>query len=158
MSHTASHGLPFVDASEVGMSAERLARIENRFKSYVDESLLAGWALTVAREGKIALSASCGLADRENNKPIADDTIYRIFSMTKPITAVAALMLWEEGKFELHDHVSKFIPEFGDSKVFLGGSFLKPMLGPQTSAMEMWHLFTHTAGLTYGFMYSHPVD
>ena len=158
MSHTGTHGLPFVDASEVGMSAERLARIETRFKSYVDESLLSGWALTIAREGKIALSASCGLADRENNKPITDDTIYRIFSMTKPITAVAAMMLWEEGKFELHDHVSKFIPEFGESKVFLGGTFLKPMLGPQTSAMEMWHLFTHTAGLTYGFMYSHPVD
>ncbi|MEY4248007.1 MAG: hypothetical protein RIS69_1554 [Actinomycetota bacterium] len=78
MSNTAGHGLPFVDASEVGMSAERLARIENRFKSYVDESFLSGWALTVAREGKIALSASCGLADRENNKPISDDTIYRI--------------------------------------------------------------------------------
>jgi CubicO group peptidase (beta-lactamase class C family) len=108
MSTTASHGLPFADANEVGMSAERLARIEDRFKTYVDESLIAGWALTIAREGKVALSAQYGLADRENNKPIADDTIYRIFSMTKPITAVAAMMLWEEGKFELHDHVSKF--------------------------------------------------
>jgi CubicO group peptidase (beta-lactamase class C family) len=128
MSSTSSHGLPFVDASEVGMSAERLARIENHFKSYVDESWLSGWALTIAREGKIALSASCGLADRENNKPISDDTIYRIFSMTKPITAVAAMMLWEEGKFELHDHVSKFIPEFGESKVFLGGTFSRIQL------------------------------
>jgi len=108
MSNTAGHGLPFVDASEVGMSAERLARIEGRFKTYVDESFLSGWALTIAREGKVALSASYGLADRENNQPISDDTIYRIFSMTKPITAVAAMMLWEEGKFELHDHVSKW--------------------------------------------------
>ena len=83
MSHSASHGLPFVDASEVGMSAERLARIETRFKSYVDESLLSGWALTIAREGKIALSASCGLADRENNKPITDDT-----TTNKPSTMV----------------------------------------------------------------------
>ena len=158
MSQKTSHGLPIVDASEVGMSAERLMNLNKHFKKYVDEDLLSGWAVTVAREGKVAHSASGGLADRESSKPIADDTIYRIFSMTKPITAVAALMLWEEGLFELTDPVSKFIPEFGESKVFEGGSFLRPVLGPQTKAMEMWHLFTHTAGLTYGFMYQHPVD
>jgi CubicO group peptidase (beta-lactamase class C family) len=84
--------------------------------------------------------------------------MWRIYSMTKPITAVAALILWEEGRFELNDPVSKYIPEFADTKVFRGGTFLAPVLGPQTEPMRMWHLFTHTAGLTYGFMYSHPVD
>jgi CubicO group peptidase (beta-lactamase class C family) len=78
--------------------------------------------------------------------------------MTKPITAVAALMLWEEGRFEMRDPVAKFLPEFAATKVWSGGTFMKPVLGPQTEPMEMWHLFTHMAGLTYGFMYSHPVD
>ena len=136
MSQKPSHGLPIVDASEVGMSADRLMNLDKHFKKYVDENLLSGWAVTVAREGKVAHSASGGLADRESSKPIADDTIYRIFSMTKPITAVAALMLWEEGLFELTDPVSKFIPEFGESKVFEGGSFLRPVLGPQTKAVR----------------------
>ncbi|MGA1682795.1 MAG: serine hydrolase domain-containing protein, partial [Ilumatobacteraceae bacterium] len=90
--------------------------------------------------------------------PVADDTIWRIFSMTKPITSVAAMILWEEGRFELRDPVAKFIPEFAETKVWRGGTWVKPLLEPMSERMEMWHLFTHTAGLTYGFMYQHPVD
>ena len=153
-----NHGLPLVSPGEVGLSPERLARLDTHFTRYVDEGRLAGWQVVIARDGKVAHSSRCGLADREEARPVADDTIWRIFSMTKPITAVAALILWEEGRFELNDRVSKFIPEFGESKVWRGGTFVNPILEPQTEPMLMWHLFTHTAGLTYGFMYSHPVD
>jgi CubicO group peptidase (beta-lactamase class C family) len=153
-----NHGLTQVDPGEVGFSAERLSRLDTHFERYVTDGLLAGWQVVVTRDGKVAHTASRGLADREASRAVTDDTMWRIYSMTKPITAVAALMLWEEGRFELNDPVSKFIPEFGDTQVFLGGTFLKPVLGPQTEPMRMWHLFTHTAGLTYGFMYSHPVD
>ncbi|HRE01804.1 MAG TPA: serine hydrolase domain-containing protein, partial [Ilumatobacteraceae bacterium] len=91
----------------------------------------------------------------EQDVAVAPDTIWRIYSMTKPVTSVAAMMLWEEGLFELHDPVAKFIPEFADVKVWRGGSVTRPDLEPLLRPMEMWHLFTHTAGLTYGFMYNH---
>lgn len=150
--------MPRVDPSEVGMDLSRLSRMESHFERYLRADLLTSWHVTVARDGKIAYSSGAGLADRENSRPISSDTIWRIFSMTKPITAVAALMLWEEGKFEMRDPVSKFIPSFGESQVWRSGTSVKPELEPQTEPMQMWHLFTHTAGLTYGFMYSHPVD
>ena len=153
-----NHGRPVVDPREVGLCADRLGRIDRHFTQYIDKGLLTGYQLVVARDGKVAFTTSQGLADREANRPVADDTIWRIFSMTKPITAVAAMILWEEGRFELHDPVAKFIPEFADTKVWRGGTWVKPVLEPMSEAMEMWHLFTHTAGLTYGFMYQHPVD
>lgn len=158
MSAHMNHGLEIASPDEVGMSAERLARLDTHFARYVDDGLLAGWQLVITRDGKVAHTASRGHADRENGKPVADDTVWRIYSMTKPITAVAALMLWEEGRFELKDPISKFIPEFADTKVFKGGTFQKPELDPLLEPIRMWHLFTHTAGMTYGFMYSHAVD
>jgi CubicO group peptidase (beta-lactamase class C family) len=112
----------------------------------------------VSRAGQLAYSTKYGHADVENNKPIEDDTIYRIYSMTKPICAVAALMLWEEGLFEMHDQVKWFIPSFGNQKVFRSGTLTAPRYEPVSEPMEMWHLFSHTAGLTYGFVYSNPVD
>ena len=150
--------LPQALPADVGLCPDRTQRLMDVLRREVASGRLPGAVAMVARRGQIALLEAVGQQDPATGTPMQTDSIFRIYSMTKPITAVAAMMLWEEGKFELHDHVSKFIPEFGDSKVFLGGTFLKPMLGPQTSAMEMWHLFTHTAGLTYGFMYSHPVD
>lgn len=153
-----NHGRPLVDPSDVGFSPDRLTRIDQHFTQYIDKGLLTGYQLVIARDGKVAFTSTQGLADREADRPVADDTIWRIFSMTKPITAVAAMILWEEGRFELHDPVAKFIPEFADTKVWRGGTWVKPVLEPQSEAMEMWHLFTHTAGLTYGFMYQHPVD
>ena len=153
-----NHGRPLVDPSDVGLSPDRLTRIDQHFTRYLDKGLLTGYQLVIARDGKVAFTSTQGLADREADRPVADDTIWRIFSMTKPITAVAAMILWEEGRFELHDPVAKFIPEFADTKVWRGGTWVKPVLEPQSEAMEMWHLFTHTAGLTYGFMYQHPVD
>ncbi|MFN5839494.1 MAG: serine hydrolase domain-containing protein [Acidimicrobiaceae bacterium] len=147
-----------VDPGEVGLDAHRLARIESHFAKLVDDGRLPGWHIAVSRGGKLAYNATYGHADVENGKPIADDTIYRIYSMTKPICAVAALILWEEGKFEMHDQVKWFIPSFANQKVFRSGTLTAPRFDPVTEPMEMWHLFSHTAGMTYGFVYSNPVD
>jgi CubicO group peptidase (beta-lactamase class C family) len=86
------------------------------------------------------------------------DTIWRIFSMTKPLTAVLALQLWEEGLFELNDPVYRYIPSFRNQKVWRSGSSTTPVLDPVVEKMRLWHLFSHTSGLSYGFMYAHPVD
>jgi len=147
-----------VDPSEVGLDAGRLGRIDRHFQGYVDDGRLAGWQLAICRDGKLAHLATAGHRDIEADAPVDPDTIWRIYSMTKPITSVAALMLYEEGRFELHDPVAKFIPEFADQKVWRMGTAAKPTLDPVVEPMQMWHLMTHTSGLTYGFMYSHPVD
>ena len=147
-----------VDPDEVGFDAGRLGRLDRHFQPYVDDGRLPGYLLAVARHGKVCHVASAGHADVDDATPVEHDTIFRIFSMTKPITAVAALMLWEEGAFELKDPVSRFIPEFADSRVFRSGSALAPVTEPAVEPMRLWHLFTHTAGLTYGFHHVHPVD
>ena len=146
------------DPASLGLDPLRLDRIQTHFAKYVDEGKLPGFHITVSRAGQLAYSTKYGHADVENGKPIADDTIYRIYSMTKPICAVAAMILWEEGLFEMHDQVKWFIPSFGNQKVFRSGTLTAPRFEPVTEPMEMWHLFTHTAGLTYGFVYSNPVD
>ncbi len=86
------------------------------------------------------------------------DTLWRIYSMTKPVTSVAAMMLYEEGAFELTDPVSAFIPSFADVRVYAGGSDLRQVTVPATEPVRIWHLLTHTSGLTYGFHRVHPVD
>jgi len=100
-----------VDPAEVGLDAERLGRIDGTFARYVDDGRLAGYLVTVSRHGKLAHVSSYGARDREEGLPVESDTLWRIFSMTKPITSVAALMLYEEGAFELTDPVSAFISE-----------------------------------------------
>lgn len=146
------------DASDLGFDPARLTRLDAHFKKYVDDGRLPGWSLAVARDGEIAHSSTYGWADIEAKRPLEGDAIFRIASMTKPICGVAAMILWEEGLFELRDHVKWHIPSFADQKVFRSGSTTNPRLDPVSEPMEMWHLFTHTAGLTYGFMYSHSVD
>ena len=146
------------DPSELGFDASRLARLDTHFNKYVDDGRLAGYQLAVTRNGKLAHSQIYGQRDIAAGVPVTDDTIWRIYSMTKPIVSVAAMMLWEEGLFELKDPVSKFIPEFADQKVWRAGSVVNPVLEPLMEPMRMWHLMTHTSGLTYGFMYAHPVD
>jgi len=94
----------------------------------------------------------------EAGLPVEPDSLWRIYSMTKPTTSVAAMMLYEEGGFELTDPVSAFIPAFADVRVFTGGSDLRPVTVPATEPVRIWHLLTHTAGLTYGFLRAHPVD
>src|SRR5437016_3401055 len=147
-----------IDPEEAGFGAERLQRIDRHFARYVDDGRLPGWLLAVTRAGRVVHVSTCGRRDVEASLPIELDTIFRIYSMTKPITSVAAMMLYEEGAFELKDPVSAFIPSFERARVFRGGSALRPVTEPVTEPMRMWHLLTHTSGLTYGFHYAHPVD
>jgi CubicO group peptidase (beta-lactamase class C family) len=147
-----------VDAAEVGLDSERLKRIDAHFARYVDDGRLAGWLLTVRRHGRLAHVARAGSRDLEAGLPVTDDTVWRIYSMTKPITSVAAMLLYEEGKLALTDPVSAFIPSFGDVRVYAGGSDLRQVTVPAVEPVRVWHLLTHTAGLTYGFHRVHPVD
>ena len=147
-----------VDPSDVGLDPGRLARLDEHFRRYVDDGLLPGWVLAVSRHGHLAHVAAHGQRDLEAGLPAETDTIWRIFSMTKPITAVAALVLWERGGFELNEPVRRFIPSFRDLRVWRGGSSVRPETEPVTEELRVWHLFTHTSGLTYGFMQAHPVD
>ena len=154
-----SSGLnPDVEPAEVGLDPGRLARLDKHFGRYVDDGRLPGWLLTVSRHGKLAYVSTCGQRDVEAGLPVEADTIWRLYSMTKPVTSVAAMMLYEEGAFELTDPVSKFIPSFADLRVYTGGSDIRPVTVPATEPVRIWHLLTHTSGLTYGFHRSHPVD
>ena len=147
-----------VDPAEVGFAPGRLHRLDDRFRRYVDDGLLKGWLLTVSRHGQLAYTARYGQRDAEAGLPVESDTLWRIYSMTKPVTSVAAMMLYEEGAFELTDPVSRFIPAFQNMRVFTGGSDQRPVTVPATEPVRIWHLLTHTSGLTYGFHRSHPVD
>ncbi len=147
-----------VDPAEVGLDPERLERIGRHFARYVDDGRLAGWLVTVNRRGRLAYVASYGSRDAEADRPVETDTLWRLYSMTKPITAVAAMLLWEEGGFELNDPVSRYIPSFADVRVFSGGTDVAPVTVPAAEPVRVWHLLTHTAGLTYGFLRANPVD
>ncbi len=147
-----------VDADEAGLDAERLARIDAHFAHYVDDGRLPGWSLAVSRRGRVAHLSTYGRRDIEADRPVDVDTLFRIYSMTKPLTSVAAMMLHEEGAFALSDPVSRIIPAFADARVYRGGSALRPVTEPLSEPVRIWHLLTHTAGLTYGFHHAHPVD
>jgi CubicO group peptidase (beta-lactamase class C family) len=147
-----------VDPAEAGFSADRLRRLDEHFAGYVADGRLAGWLLTISRHGNIVHVSSHGDADREQGRPVAPDTLWRIYSMSKPITSVAAMMLYEEGRFELTDPVGTFIPSFNDVRVYSAGSDLRPVTVPAIEPVRVHHLLTHTAGLTYGFHRTHPVD
>jgi CubicO group peptidase (beta-lactamase class C family) len=147
-----------VDPAEVGLDAERLKRVDAHFAGYVADGRLPGWLLTITRHGRLAHVARCGSRDLEAGLPVTDDTVWRIYSMTKPVTSVAAMILYEEGRLALTDPVSEFIPAFKDVRVYAGGSDLKQQTVPATEPVRIWHLLTHTAGLTYGFHRVHPVD
>jgi CubicO group peptidase (beta-lactamase class C family) len=147
-----------VDAAEAGLDSERLKRVDAHFAGYVADGRLPGWLLTVRRHGRLAHVARSGSRDLEAGLPVTDDTVWRIYSMTKPVTSVAAMMLYEEGRLALTDPVSAFIPAFADVRVYAGGSDLKQQTIPAVEPVRIWHLLTHTAGLTYGFHRVHPVD
>jgi len=119
---------------------------------------MPGFLAGVTRSGKVAYVARRGLRDIESGAPVEADTRFRIYSMTKPITSVAAMICYEEGLLALDDPLGKFLPEFGEMRVFAGGSSFRPITTPALEPIRIWHLMTHTAGLTYGWMFNHPVD
>jgi CubicO group peptidase (beta-lactamase class C family) len=147
-----------VEAGEVGFDAGRLARIDRHFARYVEDGRLPGWLVLIGRRGRIVHLATCGRRDLESGLPVEADTRFRVYSMTKPITAVAAMQLYEEGAFALKDPVQRFIPSFADVRVYRDGPASEPITIPATRPVRLWHLLTHTAGLTYGFHHAHPVD
>jgi CubicO group peptidase (beta-lactamase class C family) len=147
-----------VEPGEVGLDPGRLERLDAHFRAYVDDGRLPGWLLAVARKGAVAHLCTYGSRDAEAGKPVELDTLFRLYSMTKPITSVAAMMLYEEGAFELKDPISRFIPSFADVRVYRSGSAQAPVTEPATEPVRIWHLLTHTSGLTYGFHHATPVD
>lgn len=150
---TSDPGIPTVAPEEVGLSAVRLRRIGDAMRRYVDEGKLAGIVTMVCRQGKVAHFQCFGTRDQE--VPMQRDAIFRIYSMTKPITTVAAMMLYEEGLFQLDDPVADYIPELNDVKVFAGAGVPPADLARPISIR---HLMTHTSGLTYGFLGASPVS
>ena len=139
----------------VGLSAERLGRIDGWMQRWVDSGRLAGMSVLVSRRGQVAYERCYGLADRERGTPMATDTIVRIYSMTKPLTSVALMMLYEEGRFQLDDPISAVLPYFAETRVWAGeGRDPVPLARPITYR----DLLTHTSGLTYGFINATPID
>ncbi|GAA4573243.1 serine hydrolase domain-containing protein [Planotetraspora kaengkrachanensis] len=146
------------DPEEVGFDSGRLRRIDAHFASYVDDGRLPGWLVLVARRGEIAHLSTYGTRDMASGAPVETDTLFRIYSMSKPITSVAAMMLYEEGALELTDPISRFIPSFADMRVYEKGMAVRPVTRPATEPVRLWHLLTHTAGLVYGFQHVSVVD
>ena len=146
------------DPAEVGFDKARLARIDEHFSRYVDDGRLAGWHAVVTRHGKVVHSAVAGLRDAEAGAPATADTRWRIYSMSKPITTVAAMILWERGEIELDDPIHRWLPAFRDARVYVKGSSAAPLTVPTPEPIRVRHLMNHTAGLTYGFHHAHPVD
>lgn len=143
----------------LGMSSERLERVE-RFidDAYVATGKLPGALVQVWRRGELALNAVLGMADRERQVPLAQDSIFRIYSMTKPVTSVALMMLVEECKVALDDPVSKYIPAWANLGVYVGGLMESFQTRPVTRPMLVVDLLRHTSGLTYGFHQNTNVD
>ena len=151
--------LSVIEPTQVGLSPSRLARIGQHFNGYVDQGKLPGYLVMVARRGQLAYLHHYGLADVERQQPIAQDTIFRIYSMTKPITSVALLQLYEQGCFQLDNPVSRFIPAFKDLDVYAGHDHNGGIYRTDADReMTMRDLFTHTAGLTYGNKADHPIE
>jgi CubicO group peptidase (beta-lactamase class C family) len=150
--------LPTARPESVGVSGERLTLLNDGIKSLVDQGRLAGAVTMVARHGKVIEFAAAGKRDIAANSPMQKDSIFRIYSMSKPITGVAMMMLFEEGKWQLNDPVAKYIPEFADLKVYGTDAAGNMVLKDQTHPLTMRELMSHTGGFTYGFFSNTPVD
>ena len=175
-------GLPLAAPEEVGLSEARLARITEAMKEDVEKGELRGALALVARKGKIAYFETAGMADTEKGVPMREDTIFRIYSMSKPITSVAVMTLFEEGRFFLKDPVSKYLPELGGLSVIVEGEAESdgPVFNlpdedpaerpaspttlpdlrtvPAKREITVQDLLRHTAGFTYGFFGNSEVD
>jgi CubicO group peptidase (beta-lactamase class C family) len=146
------------EASELGFDQGRLERLDAGLARYADDGRLAGWLVLVSRRGRIVHLSTYGRRDEEAGLPVETDTQWRVYSMTKPITSVAAMMLYEQGVFDLSDPIARYLPEFAHPRVYVAGPPGNPVTRPAAEPIRVWHLLTHTAGLTYGFHRVHPVD
>ncbi|GJD79646.1 serine hydrolase [Methylobacterium gregans] len=146
------------DPKDLGLCPERLERVDGWMRGLVAEGRLAGLSVSVMRRGQLAFARAHGLADMKRGTPFGLDTVTRIYSMTKPLTSVAVMQLYEEGRFQLDDPVARFLPEFSDLRVATGGNRAKLETEPARRPITIRDLLTHTAGLTYGFMEATLVD
>ena len=152
---------------KTGLSKPRLERLTDLLQAqYVEPGKIAGCQVLVARHGHVAYARSFGQMDRERAKPWADDTLVRIYSMTKPIASVALMMLWERGLFQIDEPVFKVLPEFADLKVWISGEGASLQTEAALKPVTFRHILSHTSGLTYGTLLEsvgapaarHPVD
>ena len=148
-----AQGLPASTPDDVGLSTDRLHRLEQVIQQYVDSNAVAGAVTLIARKGRQAHVGTFGMADRDSNIPMNPNTIFRIASMTKPITSVAVMMLYEEGHFKLNDPVGMYLPELASLDVLTpsesgDGTFDRV---PAKNPITIRHLLTHTSGIGYRF-------
>ena len=147
-----------------GFDASRLDRIATHFeRNYLETGKIAGCQVAVGRHGHLAYHRSFGLLDRERNVALGDDTIFRIYSMTKPITSIALMQLFEQGMFQLDDPVARFVPSWRNHRVWVSGAGDDMVTEPAHRPVSFRDLLSHTGGLTYGGVLpgmgdQHPID
>ena len=143
-------GLPKGDPEKLGLSAEKLGAIKTQLNGFVEKGQLPGFVIAVARAGEVAYFEAFGMRDVERKKPMTSDTIFRMYSMTKPITGAAVMTLVDAKKISLDDPVSKYIPEFAEMKVLIEKKDGTTELVAAERPITLKHLMTHTSGLVYG--------
>ncbi|MCS0599925.1 beta-lactamase family protein [Streptomyces sp. LP11] len=146
------------DPEEAGLDVQALDRLDRHVAGHVDAGRLPGYLLALARGGRVAHLSTYGRRDVAAGLPVEADTLWRIYSMTKPVTAVAVLMLVEEGRLSLDDPLERHLPAFAHPRVYEGGTGAAVRTRPAAGPVLLRHLLTHTAGLTFGFYHKHPVD
>ncbi|MDZ4318596.1 MAG: serine hydrolase domain-containing protein, partial [Phenylobacterium sp.] len=150
---------PASSPESVGFSSERLKRLDTAMAKAVSDGRVAGMTTLLARHGKVVAFNTYGRASLADGRPMEKDAIFRIYSMTKPITGVALMILFEEGRWRLDDPVSRYLPELKDLKVMTGvDADGAPILEPVSREPTMRELMSHTAGFGYGLSDDHPVD
>jgi len=157
MTHATPGEIRVTSPEGVGISPLRLERIGRWMRSYVDTGRLPGALTLVARRGKVALLECVGVQEVETAQPLGSDTLFRIYSMSKPITSVGVMMLYEAGCFQLDDPVAEYIPELANPVVHVGGEGDHMRTEPASRPITIQQLLTHTAGFTYGFCNDSPV-
>jgi CubicO group peptidase (beta-lactamase class C family) len=145
-------------AARLGFDPARLARIDRHFTRYLEAGKIPGWQVAITRRGELAYLGSGGHRDIESRLPVTNETLWRIYSMTKPIASVAAMTFWEEGAFQLNDPISRWLPAFADARVYVKGSISDAVSVPVKEPIRVWHLLTHTSGITAGWMSTSVVD
>ena len=146
-------------AEDVGMSSERLAYLRSYFEGLVDDQESGGFQILVSRRGKVVMYENLGLAKVEKNIPVTAETLFRMYSMIRPVMGVAMMMLYEEGQYSLADPLSKHIPEFAELRVYVGeDDESNVMLEPMQREPTIHDLLQHTAGFTYGIFGDTAVD
>src|ERR1035437_8553823 len=156
---SATPGPAVVKPETVGFSSERLERLHALMQQEVDQKQISGFVTILARHGKVVDYRAGGVSDMASAAPMTKDAIFRDYSMTKPVTGVAMMILYEQGKWLPSDPIAKFIPEFAHLKVFKGADADgKMILVDPDHAPTMRELMSHTAGFTYGFFGDTPVD